>query len=208
VTLDDLIRKRLGTLLAVGAAVVVANLVLYFTVVQRMDHSAESAKDTVSRNRKVIRELEGREKAAAATVERVTRDKQVLRDLESKVLATRETRLVAAQEELKKIIEGCGILMPNLGYVYQTIPKGREASAGWQRHYVKVSISVPVVGTYPAIKKLIADLQASPQFFLIDDVSLTSQAQGGVELHVNLAVSTYFVLPAGQAAADDAGGGA
>ena len=56
-----------------------------------------------------------------------------------------------------------------------------------------MSLQVGVNGSYPQVKAFIRALQNSPQFFVIENLAVTTTGQGNIVLHANLLISTYFV---------------
>ncbi len=190
--IERFVLKRLTLILGIGAGVIFLNLVVYLFGVSRLDQFARDVKGKVTTNRRVLKESEDRSKTLSSSVERVRTDKKVIGDLSDKVFETRHKRLVTVQTEIQNLIDTNNLQMQTISYGYKMSPD-REDKADWGHRYLRVSMQIPLTGTYPAIKKFIQDLQASPQFFLIDELSLSSSAQGGVQLKINLAVSTYFM---------------
>ncbi len=190
--IERFILKRLALILGIGAGVVFLNLAVYFFGVSRLDQFARDVKGKVTANRRILKESEDRSQTLASSVERVRTDKKVIGDLSDKVFETRHKRLVTVQTEIQHLIDSNNLQMQTISYGYKLFPD-RKDKADWGHRYFRVSMDIPLTGTYPEIKKFIQDLQASPQFFLIDELSLSSSAQGGVQLKINLAVSTYFM---------------
>lgn len=189
--LDRILMKRLPVLLALGAAGVVVNLLLYVFGVSRLDVYTRNLKASVEANRARLQELEGRTRSLEESALRLRKDREVLADLAEKVLLTPEARLVAAQEEIQKLVEANQLELQSLSYAYEVVPKASEGS--WTRRYVKVTLTLPLSGTYPAMKAFVRDLLSSPQFFTVEEMALGGNSQGGPMLRMNLVVSTLFV---------------
>ncbi len=189
--LDRFLLKRLPVLLALGAAAVVVNLLLYVFGVSRLDVYTRNLKATVEADRARLQELEGRTRSLEESALRLRKDREVLTDLAEKVLLTPEARLVAAQEEIQKLVEANQLELQSLSYAYEAIPKATEGS--WPRRYVKVTLTLPLSGTYPAMKAFVRALLNSPHFFTVEEMALAGNSQGGPTLRMNLVVSTLFV---------------
>ncbi len=204
---ERFLARRLPLILGIGGGIILLNLGVYLFGVSRLDKFAQGVKDKVAANRRVLKSSEDQSKTLSASVERVQTDKKVIGELSDKIFETRSKRLVTVQTEIQKLITANKLDMQTISYGYKTYPSKRDKE-GWEHRYLKVSMQIPLTGTYPEIKKFIHDLQASPQFFIIDQLSLSSSAQGGVELKVNLAVSTYFIATSADVARGERGGAA
>lgn len=188
---DRILLKRLPLLLALGTAGLVFNLLLYVFGVSRLDVYTRNLKATVEANRGRLQELESRTRALEETALRIRKNRQVITDLSEKVLLTPESRLVAAQEEIEKLVEANQLELQSLSYAYETYPKASEGA--WPRRYVKVTLNLPLSGTYPAMKAFVRALLNSPHFFTVEEMALAGSTQGGPTLRMNLLVSTLFV---------------
>ena len=203
--LDSLIQRKLGLVLGVAAGVAAVNLAVYFLGVSRLDKHTKDTRSTVSRLREQVKTAEQQDQQVSDTVARIRTDRQVVDDLSSKVLTTRAQRLVVMQTELQKLLEANRLQADRISYSYQVLPK--QGAATWGRRYLKVSMQVPLEGGYQDLKGFLRDAQASPQFFLCEQMALSSGSQGGAMQKMNLVLSTYFVAT-DQDLKEEAAGGA
>lgn len=202
--LEQFIFRRLPALL-VGCLVLAGiNIALYFTAVSRLDKFSKATRDKVESNRTHLLEMEKKSKEVSSGVKAITVDRQVVGDLSDKVLRTKEQRLVEAQNALQDLIHANGMTMASVSYAYAAVPPGEHPS--WSHQYTKVTLQVPLTGTYPQIKGLIWDLQQSPQFFVVEALGLSSGSQGAAEIRINLVVSTLFMSTQGGPEPGRAGG--
>lgn len=190
--LDRALLKRLPLLLTLGTGGVVLNLLLYAFGVSRLDVYTRNVKAAVEANRIRLQELEGRTRSLEESVVRLRKNREVLGDLAEKVLLTPEVRLVAAQEEIQRLVEANQLELQSLSYGYEVLPKA-PAGGSWPRRYVKVTLTLPLSGTYPAMKAFVRALLSSPHFFTVEEMALAGNSQGGPTLRMNLVVSTLFV---------------
>jgi Tfp pilus assembly protein PilO len=123
--------------------------------------------------------------------DRLAANRKVMEELRDKVLLTQEQRLVAVQTELQRLVDANGLDLQNVGYAYESIP--RPPQGPWANRYVRLTVQLPLSGTYPAVKAFIRDLLASPHFFSVDELALSGGTQTGVLLRMNLQVSTAFL---------------
>lgn len=189
--LDRILIRRLPLLLAVGTAGVTLNLILYLFGVSRLDVYTRNLKATVEANRVRLQELESRTRSLEETAIRIRKNREVIADLSEKVLLTPEARLVAAQEEIERLVQDNQLELQSLSYAYEVFPRASEGS--WPRRYVKVTLTLPLSGTYPSMKAFVRALLASPHFFTVEEMALAGSSQGGPALRMNLLVSTLFV---------------
>jgi Tfp pilus assembly protein PilO len=192
--LERALYGHLSTLLAIGAAVLALNIVLYFTAVSKLDRYSKSVKARVSDNRSKLLALEAKDRAAAAGVAIVENNRQVVTDLADKILLTKGQRLVEVQNLLRGFVDANRLQMDRLAYSYTFLPA--EKGAVGAHRYLKVDIGMPVIGTYPDIKGFMKDVQISPQFLSITAVNLTQSAQGSALIQGNFTVTTYFIATA------------
>jgi len=190
VNVDGLIQKRVPLILSVAAALVAVNLAVYFLAVSNLDKHTKGTKAKVVQLREQVKALEKQDKQVSGTVSRIKMDRQVVDDLAGKVLTTRSQRLVTMQNELQKLLESHRLQTDAISYSYDTFPK-QESS--WGRRYLKMTMQIPLGGAYQDIKGFIKEAQESPQFLLLEDVSLSSSTQAGAALRMNLIISTYFI---------------
>lgn len=188
---DSLIQKRLGFVLSVAAGVSAVNLAVYFLGVSRLDKHARDTRTAVVRLREQVDAAEKQDREVSETVARIRADRQVVDDLSSKILTTRAQRLVAMQTELQALLEAHRLQADNISYGYKVLPDRAENS--WGRRYLKVTMQIPLEGGYQDLKAFLKATQASPQFFLCEQMTLSSGSQGGATQRMNLVLSTYFV---------------
>lgn len=204
--LEHVLQRRLRVLLLAGAGLAVLNAVIYFTAVSKLDRFARDTKEKVEANRAKLVELEAKRDKLSASVDGVRQDRRVIDDLTGKILRTRAQRLVEMQEELHKLAAQNQVALDAVSYSYTLVPSADKAV--WGHQFLRVGMQLPLSGTYQQVKSLIRDLQASPQFFILESIALTSDSQGGVILHFNLALSTYFVAEKSDLERSAKGGGA
>lgn len=57
---------------------------------------------------------------------------------------------------------------------------------------VQVTVSMPVTGSYAEIKRFVYDLETSPRFFIIENLSLGSGKGEKGDISLNLTISAHF----------------
>jgi hypothetical protein len=102
--------------------------------------------------------------------------------------ATKEERLTALIIEVYRLADRSGF-SPGSYSFSQTATQG-TGSASRRIGATQVGIAFTVQGTYQQVRRLINYLELSPQFVIIDQISLSSMA--GQNLTLNLHVKTLF----------------
>lgn len=197
--IENLLIKHSAMIVVVGAAVIILNVLIYGFGVSRLDHFAGELKKKVEVNRTVLAKTLVKRDKLVQTARRVENDRDVIAKLNNDVFKTRGSRLVSVQEEIQELAEKNHLETRTISYSYSTYPNSARLAKGWKHHYEKISMNIPLSGTYPSIKSFISDLQTSDQFLMVDALALSSSTQSGVMLKVNLSVETYFVMqPSGK----------
>lgn len=203
VNMDNLIRKGFVKAAVAALAVLVLNILVYFFGIARLGSVTASQKREIETNSQKIKELESQRDAASEKASVYRQGSKALSTLGSDYFKTRAERFALLQKDLQKILEANGLSNDNIAYTYEQEPKDTEKAA-WRHAYVTVQIPLAVSGSYPQVKKLIADLEASPQFYVVEDVSLATSTQGAVLLNARLILRTLF-LADGEIVAKDEG---
>jgi Tfp pilus assembly protein PilO len=190
VNLEAVLRKKLPLLLSVSLGLLAVNLAVYFLGVSRLGKHTQTTQAKVAAVREQLLEVEKQRAETTSTVGRVRTDKQVVEELTGKVFMTRGERVVAMQTELLKLGEASRLQMDIIAYTYTLVP---EVEKRWERQYLKMGIQFTVSGSYQDIKGFIEALQESPQFFIVEGVTLSSDSQSAALLRVGISLSTYFV---------------
>ncbi|MCI4397400.1 MAG: hypothetical protein JHC34_01040 [Acidobacteria bacterium] len=203
VNIDALIRKGFVKAAVAALAVLLLNIFVYFFGIARLGSVTASQKREIETNSQKIKELEAQRDAASEKASVYRQGSKVLQTLGSDYFKTRAERFAPLQKDLQKILEANGLSNDNIAYSYGEEPKD-AAKASWRHAYIIVQIPLAVSGSYPQVKKFIADLEASPQFYVVEDVSLSASTQGAVLLNARLALKTLF-LADGEIVAKDEG---
>ena len=103
------------------------------------------------------------------------------------VLAAKGERMVAIQREIHEITGRYGIDPTSIAYSHEPAEK--------DTNLIRFSASLPLKGSYPAMRSFIRDIEKSRNFLLIDRIDLTNSREGGVLLSLQIQVSTIFKDP-------------
>jgi Tfp pilus assembly protein PilO len=192
VNLENKILARAGWLIAALLVVVGGNVLFYILGVANLDKLTRSLKVRAAENKKQLAAAEIQAATLSGNVGRITAGQDFMDQLASETLKTRPERLVLMQEEVAKLMKDAGLSSDQMGYTYHILPPKSEKSR-WRHRYLKTTLQLGVSGSYPQLKNFILSLQNSPQFFTVDNLTVSTTAQGTVVLHASLLVSTYFI---------------
>ncbi len=192
VNVDRLIRKGFVKAVVSAVAVLALNVLVYFFGIARLGAVTALQKNEIEANNRKIAEMQAQRDAAAEKASIYKQGSKVLETLGKDYFKTRAERFAELQKDLQKLLEANGLTNDSMAYTYGQEPKDSQKSA-WRHDYVTVQIPLAVSGSYPQVKKFISDLQASPQFYIINDIGLSTSTQGAVLLNARIAVTTLFL---------------
>jgi hypothetical protein len=109
-----------------------------------------------------------------------------LNGLREEILSTRNERMVQVQQELARLCEQFNIDL-NMVNVCSEDLLGEELD--------RFSMTVPLEGGYPNLRKFLQAVEQSEQFFVVERVSLARGKAGGKLLSLNIILATYFTAP-------------
>lgn len=179
-------------LLIVLAALLVVNAIFFFTYrvqyearLQALDARLQQAQDELqrARNKRIAAEQQ------LASYNKVRTD---LETLYNKTWATKEQRLTALINELKRMGTTTQ-LDPNSMSFSQIQDRDVQRTAGVGTSTVVITFTVQ--GTYQQVRQLINLLELSKQFVIIDAINLASGGGSSGNLSLNLRLKTLFREP-------------
>ena len=107
--------------------------------------------------------------------------------LKEDILSSRNQRLVAVQEELAALCERFGIDFESVSYDTEFL---------LDEELDRLTMNVPLKGNYANLRDFVRAVEQSDEFLVIERVSLARGKEGGRLLDLNIALATYFTLPA------------
>ena len=180
------IRQERGKVGVILGAVALLNLVLYLTLnLPRMrKESVEASRvagvtqnlGEVSRRVGLMKDLDRRYESENGKVNTFFNE----------VLATKDTRMIEIQREVRSIAAGLGMDPETIAYSPEL-----EESVG----LIRFGISVPLSGDYRNLRQFINRIENSKNFLIIDAVTLGGARDGGALLDLNIQLSTFFYAP-------------
>lgn len=184
-----MIWREKRVLLIILGLILAANTVFFFTYRVRYEQRLQSLDQRKAESEQKLEEA----RAARATVERqLAGYRKVQHDIDevyNERWSTQADRLVPLIKEVKRLAAASQLVPPSYSFS-QTVPKTDPTGA---LNTTVVGISFAVQGPYQQVRRLINLLELSPQFVIIDSISLSSQNEQN--LNLNLHVRTLFRDP-------------
>lgn len=180
-------RRRILVPLAIAA---VANLAVYALVVYPLSMRVAASERRAVAARAALQAAEQDGRQVQSTLGRAGQADTDLRRFYADTLpASLEGARRMSYARLAEVADEHGLVIERRSY---------DRDINYRGQLQRLRIGMTLSGEYRDIRAFIHDLEAGPEFLVIEDVSLTEGAQGsGVVVAVQLA--TYFAPPAGGA---------
>ena len=117
----------------------------------------------------------------------ITCGKRNLIDFYEGTLGSKETRMTLIQRDIRALAEEFRMPVENVSFGH-----AEERS----QDLVHFQISFPLKGGYLDLKKFLRRIEESSHFLIVDGIQLNTGREGGVQLGLNVKLSTYFAPPA------------
>lgn len=189
---EEFLRKYFLRASAVLLLVLIADVCILVFGVMKLEKKAADLSKKADNGRQEISKLEQKVTEKETEVRKMGEGKLVMQTLKRQIFQKRSERFISFQKEVEKLVREAGMEIDKFDYKYDVVPKDLEKE-GWKNGYVEVSLSLPVQGSYPQIKKLISLLEDSGHFMTVEGLAISQTNQGGVLLDLKIAIRTYFV---------------
>jgi hypothetical protein len=180
-------------LLIVLAIILLANTIFFFTY--RVQYESR-LRDLDTRLDSAKAELEAARRARVGAEQQVAAYRGIernVRDIYENRWATETQRLTSMIAEVKRLSGNTNLTPTTFNFSrQQNAESGRVTSRGSSTAIgaTEVGVSFNVQGTYQQVRRLINQLELSPQFIIIDQLGLSSE--NGDLLTMNIHVKTLF----------------
>jgi len=180
------VRRTLKPALIAGAVLLAANALVYAFLVRPRVLEYRDLSGTQEQFLHQLNQAEASHRKLADFYSRLSATKANTEDFYKKILRTKQENLIEVQREVNEIGSEFGIDPDTVSYASQDLP-----ADGLERF----SISLLLEGDYAALRKLIARVESSESFLIVDSISLTGTREGGLQLQMAINISTYFDAP-------------
>ncbi len=180
------VRRQLKKVLVFGGILLAANIAFYSIAVRPRVLEYRDLQGTRQRFLRELGTAEKSEKALSDFYARLTATKANTDDFYAKVLRTKQENMIHVQQELNEIGKEFQIDPDTVSYSNTDMPED-----GLERF----ELSVLLEGDYSDLRKFIARVENSEMFLVVESISLTGTKEGGLQLQMNVNISTYFDAP-------------
>jgi hypothetical protein len=190
-------------LIAVAAALAAHGLVAGLVTVPLSRSSASLDKKRLALE-KEVRSLEAERDELVALDGKLEKNREGLERFHREVLSTKRERMTFFQQEIRRMAQQSGVQLETIGYSVEEIreshgslgaarssPARMGAGAGV---LVRFSTTLPLEGTYRAVRKFLSAVENNPDLFLvIEQLTLRSKAADRLNrIDLDVEFSTYF----------------
>jgi Tfp pilus assembly protein PilO len=175
--------ERRGVLLPLGIAALV-NVGVYSLVYYRLSLKVAASERRAAAARTQLQAAERDEKSTRAALGRA---EQASADLKRFYRETLPTNVEGARRmsyaKLASLADRHGLAVERRSY---------DRDSGYRGNLSKLNINMTLSGEYRDIREFLHELETSPEFLVIEDVSLTEGKSRGAPLSVGVQLATYF----------------
>ncbi|HVN79798.1 MAG TPA: type 4a pilus biogenesis protein PilO [Terriglobia bacterium] len=164
-------------------ALVAANIPLYFVFVRP---EGEAVSIEAQRMEQASRELREKKSAIDMVIDiekKLAESRKARKEFEARYLFSRGKVSSELLNELDQICAQAGLLRNRVAFSY-----GAESEFGYQR----LSLTLPVSGTYSNIRKFLNVLETRSKLIIVDSMVLQSEKEGTGLIQMDMNLSTYF----------------
>lgn len=179
-------RKALRPAIVIVVLLLAANAVFYAMMIRpRMQayQDLEGAKTEFTRE---FTTAERTQKVLADFYDKLNATESNTESFYKKVLGTKQERLIQIQQEINDI--GAEFRINPETVSYSNTDKDEDGLELF-------SIQLPVEGDYSDLRNFISRIESSKSFLIVDSISLQGTKEGGLQLQLNINVTTYFDAP-------------
>jgi Tfp pilus assembly protein PilO len=180
------LRAAMRPALIAGCAILAVNAAIYMLLVRPRIRSYEDlsgAQDTYTRE---LSTAERTQKTLSDFYDKLMSTEQNTSTFYEKILGTKQDNMIHIQQEIIDIGTEYRISPESVSYTNKDKDEdGLE----------EFSIQVPVEGDYGDLRSFLAKLENSKSFLIVDSITLQGTKEGGLQLQLNINITTFFNAP-------------
>lgn len=178
-------REKRWVLIGVGAFLL-ANLLFFVTYRIRYQERVNELEARLSGARELLNDARNERIAAERELTTYRDTVKNINTIYGQIWSTMERRLAPMIVEVRRLTNRSGLMLRSVSY--DRNEQERELVA------TDFNVAFGVQGNYSQVRRLINLIELSPQFVIIDEISLTQS--GTYQLQLNLRLKTLFRAPA------------
>lgn len=168
-----------GILLALFAI----NLPFYLFLVRPQSEAAAIEAQRIEQARLELLEKQSSIHTVKEIEEKLAESREAQKEFETRYLFSRNKVSSELLNELDQICAQAGLLRNRVAFNY-----GAEPEFG----YLRLSLTLPVEGTYTNIRKFLNVLESRSKLIIVDSMVLQSEKEGTGLIQMDMNLSTYF----------------
>ncbi len=181
--LSRIARERRRWLVPLGIAALV-NVGVYALVIYPLSLKVAASERRAASSRQQLASVEREDRTTKTTVGRAAQADTDLKQFYTQTLpGSVEAARRMTYARLAELADDNGVVIERRNYDLDATYKGQLR---------KLTIGMALVGEYPDIRAFIHELETSPEFIVIEDVTLSEGAQPDAPLSVSMQLATYF----------------
>jgi Tfp pilus assembly protein PilO len=180
------VRRNMRLAVLVGLAILLIDAGVYGFLVRPRVKSYENLAGTRAEFERELAVAEKNHKTFASYYERLVTTERNDEIFHKQILGTKQEKLIEVQKEIADIATEFGIDPESVSFD----DKERDEDG-----LEEFGISIPIEGDYSNLRKFLARIENSKSFLIVDRIALTGTKEGGLQLQLNISMSTYFDAP-------------
>ena len=164
-------------------ALVASNLPLYLFFVRPQSEAASIEAESIEQARLELLDKRSSIRAVRDIEEKLAESRKAQKEFEARYLFSRNKVSSELLNELDQICAQSGLLRNRVAFSY-----GAEPEFG----YLRLSLTLPVEGTYANIRKFLNVLESRSKLIIVDSMVLQSEKEGTGLIQMDMNLSTYF----------------
>jgi Tfp pilus assembly protein PilO len=164
-------------------ALIAANLPLYLVFVRPEGEAVSIEARRIEQASLELREKKSSINTVKEIEEKLAESRKARKEFEARYLFSGSKVSSELLNELDQICAQAGLLRNRVAFSY-----GAESEFGYQR----LSLTLPVEGTYPNIRKFLNVLESRSKLIIVDSMVLQSEKEGTGLIQMDMNLSTYF----------------
>lgn len=180
------VKQGVRPALVIGTILFAANAAFYAMMVRpriTSYHDLEGAKTEFMRE---LTTAERTQKVLADFYEKLNATETNTESFYKRILGTKQENLIQIQREITDI--GAEFRINPESVSYSNTDRDEDGLELF-------TIQIPVEGDYGDLRSFIARIENSHSFLIVDSISLQGTKEGGLQLQLNINVTTYFDAP-------------
>ncbi len=166
------------------AAVIAVNVLLHVLVIRRTGAVSGDREMILAAARERLRDARAEANGHARTAAKLACAKSDVAHVFDELLSSKEERMTAIQRQVRELATERGLDPARISY---------NATEVKDTGLVRFTISFPLQGKYSTLEDFVKAVEESPNFLIVDNISMDENQ--GADLRLQVQLATYFQAP-------------